>query len=356
MKVWQADGNVLDSGQVRAAARITPNTWAPPKTAVWSNTIHSNQDSVPCHCEGCVLPANLYIRLFLSRLPAQQLPSFFFKIHFNWRLITLQLCSGFAIHCHESATGVHVFPLLTLPSHVPPHPIRLGHTGAPAPSTLSHASNNFHLSIFHVYGSPLSGPSSQWSKSITLWIWEHPQSSQTRFLGGRLPKPWLGTDPACLYVSETDPQSWSSTPHGTAPLFLDHWIALTGRFWTPEWALYASTHPWDQPLLSFPEAQTPVSRGPGDIQYNSWEAGAAAAHHGGGGEDAGGGVGAADRWDLQVLQSEALVRHLPHRRRPPPLPTSPSASPSQRRGGIRAEPERGPLPVTLLSNQRWPTV
>lgn len=34
MKVWQADGNVLDSGQVRAAARITPNTWAPPKTAV----------------------------------------------------------------------------------------------------------------------------------------------------------------------------------------------------------------------------------------------------------------------------------------------------------------------------------
>ena len=23
-------------------------------------------------------------------------------IHFNWRLITLQYCSGFAIHCHES--------------------------------------------------------------------------------------------------------------------------------------------------------------------------------------------------------------------------------------------------------------
>ena len=33
--------------------------------------------------------------------------SFFFNflnkfIHFNWRLITLQYCSGFAIHCHES--------------------------------------------------------------------------------------------------------------------------------------------------------------------------------------------------------------------------------------------------------------
>ena len=34
---------------------------------------------------------------------------FFFFI--SWRLITLQYCSGFVIHWHESAMNLHVFPI-----------------------------------------------------------------------------------------------------------------------------------------------------------------------------------------------------------------------------------------------------
>ena len=62
----------------------------------------------------------------------------FIFLNFNWRLITLQYCIGFAIHQHVTATGIHVFPIL---NSLPPHTIPLGCLSAPAPSIQYHASN-----------------------------------------------------------------------------------------------------------------------------------------------------------------------------------------------------------------------
>ena len=50
-----------------------------------------------------------------SYFPTLQSDQFFPFIFISWRLITLQYCSVFAIHWHESAMDLHVFPILNRP-------------------------------------------------------------------------------------------------------------------------------------------------------------------------------------------------------------------------------------------------
>ena len=60
----------------------------------------------------------LYCRWILYHWATMEPSPAFLKykfIYFNWRLITLQYCSSFAIHWHESIIGLHVFPILNPP-------------------------------------------------------------------------------------------------------------------------------------------------------------------------------------------------------------------------------------------------
>ena len=68
------------------------------------------------------LPFHLFIYLFI----------YFKIIYFNRKLITLQYCSGF---CHTLTWILHgctCVPHPEPPSHLPPHPIPLGHPSAAA--------------------------------------------------------------------------------------------------------------------------------------------------------------------------------------------------------------------------------
>ena len=89
-----------------------------------------------------------------TRSPALQADSFFFFfnlfIYFNWRLITIQYCSGFWHTLTWISHGHTCVPHPEPPSNLPPHPIPQGHPSALALSTLSHLSNLDRRSASHM--------------------------------------------------------------------------------------------------------------------------------------------------------------------------------------------------------------
>ena len=96
-------------------------------------------------------------------------------ISFNWRLITLQYCSGFC-HTLTSAMCVHVSPHPKPPFHFPPHPIILGcpsSTGFECPVSCKELGlviyftyGNMHVSLLFSQIIPLS-PSPPEYKSLS---------------------------------------------------------------------------------------------------------------------------------------------------------------------------------------------
>ena len=97
-------------------------------------------------CPLCTPRSNLPVILGISWLYTFLKYKFFY---FHWRLITLQYCIGFAIHQHESATGIHVFPILNpSPSFLPVPSLWIVSVHQPQASSIMHwtcTGNSFHI-------------------------------------------------------------------------------------------------------------------------------------------------------------------------------------------------------------------
>ena len=91
---------------------------------------------------------NIFKKIFTSIFLFIIFKNYLFILIGRWFLYNIVV--AFAIHWHESATGVHVSAQPEPPSHMPPHPTSLGLSRAPALSALLHALNLPWSSALHM--------------------------------------------------------------------------------------------------------------------------------------------------------------------------------------------------------------
>ena len=104
--------------------------------------------------------------------------SFFFFNFILFYFLTLQYCIGFAIYQHESATGIHVFPILNPPPSLPVSSLWVVSVHQTQASSIVHRTwtgDSFHIWYYKCFNAilpnhPTLSLSHRVQKNLYFWI------------------------------------------------------------------------------------------------------------------------------------------------------------------------------------------